>query len=425
MLRSLLIFMTLSSASAARCADDATSPSPANECRSLLESSILDFYLPASLDREYGGYLEELDEQGKFTCDEKFLTLQARQVWFFSAMANANIRRDETLAAAKLGYDFLCQHFYDSQNGGYFTKVERKGTPTDRRKHVYPLSFVIYAFVEYGRASGHDEPLKRAMSLFETLESHCYDRTHGGYEEFFDEAWQPVTDPNASSYIGAIGLKTYNSHLHLMEAFTSLYQATHDDRVRERLAELVQIITVSVRCPNYPCNVDAWNADWSLVETPQNLRASYGHDVECIWLTLEASAALGRPASSLRTWATSLAENSLAYGFDHEHGGFFYTGPLGKPSDDRKKEWWTQAEAMVGMLFMSELTSKPKYREAFDKTFAFVKEFQISDRGGWWATVNEDGSPHSNRSRTSMWQGAYHNGRALLLCEALLDGQAN
>ncbi len=420
----LLVFALLSVQSLAW-SNKASDMNLARQCRSLLETSILDFYLPNSIDRKHGGYLEELNSQGEFTCEEKFLTLQARQIWFLSAMANAGIRRDDTLAAARNGYEFLRRHFYDSGNGGYFTKVKRDGTPSDRRKHVYPLSFVIYALVEFARASGEQQPLDSAMELFNALESHCYDRQHGGYHEFFEDDWKPVQDPNAAGYVGAIGTKTYNSHLHLMEAMTPLYLATRDDRVRQRLAELVQIITVSVRFPHHPCNVDAWKPDWSMVDTPQNLRASYGHDVECVWLTLEATKALGRPSGSLSNWARSLADNALEFGFDERHGGFFYTGPIGQSSDDRKKEWWTQAEAMVGMLTMNRLTSDQRYRDAFDRTFSFVAEHQISDRGGWWATVQENGTPSESGSRTSMWHGAYHNGRALLLCERLLSKVPN
>ena len=51
----------------------------ARRCRQILKTSIIDFYLPACLDRVNGGYLESL-KGGKFApTGEKFLTLQARQ----------------------------------------------------------------------------------------------------------------------------------------------------------------------------------------------------------------------------------------------------------------------------------------------------------------------------------------------------------
>ncbi len=392
----------------------------ADQCRELLVSSLVDFYLPHSIDTEHGGYLEVLDSDGNFTGSEKFLTLQARQVWFFSTLARSGIRKDEALAAARAGYEFLRQHFYDSDNGGYVTKTSQSGAPTDSRKHVYPNAFVIYAFVEYYRASGDENALKQAQRLFETLEKNCYDSRSGGYREFFYADWQPITDPSESGYVGAINTKTYNTHLHLLEAFTQLLLETQDTRVAARLGELININTLTVKHPRFPCNIDGWSNNWAMLQTPRNLRASYGHDVECPWLVLDAAAALKRPAEVYRGWATTICDHSIRYGYDKTHGGFFYTGPLGKPSDDTKKEWWRQAEAMVAMLRLYELTGDSRYKQLFDETFSFVQKHQVAEQGGWWATLNADGSLRSSPVRSSMWQGAYHNARALLLCEKTL-----
>ncbi len=75
---------------------------------------------------------------------------------------------------------------------------------------------------------------------------------------------------------------------------------------------------------------------------------------------------------------------------------------------------------MVCLLDMYRLTGDATYWEAFEKTFAFVKKHQIAPEGGWWASRSADGSPTSNLSRTSMWQGGYHTGRSLLRSMDLL-----
>ncbi len=224
--------------------------------------------------------------------------------------------------------------------------------------------------------------------------------------------------------MGAIGTKTYNTHLHVLEAFAQLYRETMDPLVGRRLAELIQINTVTVKHPLHPCNIDGWKPDWTMIETPQNLRASYGHDVECSWLVLDAAETLAIQPAVLRSWAKSLCDHAIQWGHDPVHHGFFYTGPLGSDSDDRKKEWWTQTEVLVAMLTMHQLTGEPRYRELFEETLDFIEQHQIAAEGGWWATLREDGSVGENRTRTSMWQGAYHNGRALLLCEKLLRQSA-
>ena len=394
----------------------------ADRCRQELEK-LTSFYL-RSVDTEHGGFLEELSQDGEFTGEEKFLTLQAREVWFFSRVARENVRKNETLAAAKSGVEFLTKHFRDPERGGYFAKTTRDGKPTDRRKHVYPNAFVIYAFVEYYRATGDEAALVKAKELFQVLEKRCYDREFGGYQEFFYEDWRLITDPKEAGYVGAINTKTYNSHLHLLEAFSQLYRETKDPFVGKRLAELIDINTERVKHPGRPFNIDGWNRDWSPIETERNLRASYGHDVECAWLVLDAAEALGRNPSTLRSWAESIVSYSIKYGYDHRYGGFFYTGPVDKLSDDRKKVWWTQNEAMIAMLVLHRMTGNARYQKAFEGTVNFVLQHQVEDDGSWWNTVNQDGSIVDNPSRTSMWQGAYHNGRSLLICEKLLRDES-
>jgi mannobiose 2-epimerase len=395
----------------------------AARCRRILQTSIIDFYLPHCVDREHGGYYESLVD-GKFgPTGEKFVTLQARQLWFFSTLATAGIEREAALAAARPGCEFLASKFRDRQHGGYFAKVSDDGRPTDRRKHVYLNAFVLYGLSAYHRASGDAAALAAAQALFRTLEANAHDPVHGGYVELFHEDWRPVTDSQAPSFIGPPGTKTFNTHLHVLEALTELYRVWPDPLVRARLEELLAINTLTVRLPEHGCNIDGFTLDWRPLETPRNLRASFGHDVEGAWLCVDAARTLGQPPALYRGWAEGLVGYSLRHGYDRTHGGFFYTGPLGQAADDTKKEWWAQAEALVSLLELHQLTGKPEYYERFGETLDFVERHQVAKEGSWWATRQADGSPAGD-SRTSMWQGAYHNGRAMLRCAELLESLA-
>jgi mannobiose 2-epimerase len=408
------------------CGETPTRPSPAQlrkqaeRCRQILKASIIDFYLPACVDRTNGGYLESLQGNQFAPTGEKFLTLQARQLWFFSTLAAAGIDKEAALAAGKTGFDFLEGKFRDRAHGGYFAKVSDAGKPTDRRKHVYLNAFALYGLSAYHRATGDPAALAAAKNLFQTLDAKCHDSANGGYNEFFHEDWRPITDPREPSFIGPPGTKTFNTHLHVLEAFTELYRIWPDPLVRRRLDELLDINTLTIRLPEHGCNVDGFTADWKPIPTPRNLRTSYGHDVEAVWLCLDAARALGRPTALYRGWAEGLAGYSLRHGYDRMHGGFYYTGPLGKDADDTKKEWWVQAEALVSMLELYKLTGRPDYFDVFVRTLDFVEKHQIAKEGSWWATRKADGSP-AGATRTSMWQGAYHNSRSMLVSARLLD----
>jgi mannobiose 2-epimerase len=392
----------------------------ARRCRQILQTSVVDFYLPACVDRVNGGYLESLREGQFAPTGEKFLVLQGRQLWFFSTLIREGIRREAALDAAKAGFEFLENRMRDRRHGGYFAKVTDAGQPRDTRKHVYLNAFALYGLVAYHRASGDEGALAAARELFRVLEEKAHDRRRGGYVEFFTDDWRPITDPKASGFVGAIGTKTYNTHLHVLEAFAELYRVWPDPLVRQRLAELLLINASTVHHPDFNCNIDGWRPDWRMIESPSNLRASYGHDVECAWLALDAGRALGLSPQVLRGWAEGLCAYSLKYGYDAQHGGFFYTGRLGRPADDTRKEWWVQAEALVSMLEMYRLTGKREYYDAFRQTLDFVEKHQVARQGSWWATRTADGSPRGDQ-RSSPWQGAYHNGRAMLLSAKLLE----
>lgn len=384
----------------------------ADQALRLLHSSVIDFYYPASMDTKYGGYLQDADVNGSFSTKDKFLTFQARQLWFFSHMAHHGIKKEEMLQAATMGYNFLIDHFMDTQHGGFYSRVSRDGFPLDPAKHAYLNAFTIFSLVEYFRASGDPSALEEALKLFWVLESESRDRENGGYHEFFTSSWVRITDPGFNSYVGPVNTKTYNTHLHLLEAFTELYKVSQDATVGNRLAELIFINTRTVKHPEFAANIDGWNNDWTVINNPKNFRASYGHDVECVWLVLEAARALGWPIHTLLSWARETCQYSIQYGYDPDHGGFYNGGPFGEISDDTRKVWWIQAEGLVAMLTLWELTGDEIYLNHFLQTFQFIEKHQLNAEGIWVASVQADGQP-ADSSTSNMWQAAYHSGRAL------------
>jgi cellobiose epimerase len=396
----------------------------AERCRKILRENIIDFYLPASIDQKNGGYLESLRDGRFVATGEKFLTLQARQLWFFSTLAIEGYEKEKALSAAQSGFKFLQARMFDPVHGGYYSKVTDDGSPRDTRKHAYLNSFALYGLTAYAQATRDPAALEAAGRLFHVLDEKAYDRQNGGYIEFFYRDWTPVEDRTESGYVGAIGHKTYNTHLHLLEAFAELYRAWPDNLLARRLQELITINTSTVRYPRADSNVDAFHRDWQVVVEPRNLRASYGHDVECAWLTLDAVRTLGLTPIPYRNWAEALCRSSIEHGYDRKHGGFYSSGPLGQRADDTKKIWWVQSEALVGLLEMFKLTGQREYYDLFSQTLDFTEEHQVAKEGSWWATRAADGSATADRQRSGPWQGAYHSGRAMILCAKQLEGLA-
>lgn len=386
-----------------------------------LKDNILAFWHPRCLDTA-GGYMVDFDAQGQpKPSGRKMIVTQARMLWFFSRMARAGLGdRKAMLAAAGHGWRFLSRKMYDERLGGFYWEVDAAGTQITRSaKHLYGQSFGLYALGEYALASGRTDVLDFAGRFFDVLERRAHDGEHGGYRESFQVDWSPGRAGEISPMGLPHELKLMNTHMHLMEALSTYYRASRRGQVRERLRELIGILSNAVIRKELPAGTDQYTEEWTPVLKGAGARISYGHDMENVWLLHDACDAAGQSFSPYLDLCRGLWKYALRYGWDNDRGGFFYTGDFNQPADNRVKSWWVQAEALVSALTMWKLTGEPDYFERFRKTWQFVTSFQIDrERGEWHESVQPDGRGTGNKG--SAWKAAYHNGRAMIECERLL-----
>jgi cellobiose epimerase len=399
-------------------ADEFTSQ--AARCRKILEETVVDFFLPACLDTANGGYLEN-EENGKFLpTGEKFVLLQARQVWTFSLVAQQGIATTAALNAARAGVDFLETYMRDQTLGGYFSTVTDAGEPLDRRKHICLNVFVLNAYARYFMASGDASALTAAQELFYLIEDRARDDQDGGYVEFFTEDWKPITDRKAHNYFSTTGTKTLITYMHIMEIYAELYRAWPDRLLGERIEHLKNIVFKKFRHPLYDRTVNAWTPAGNIVLRRHNLRANYGHDLESIWYLIDSCETIGLPIDDMLPRFIGVCEHDLKHGYDSKYGGFYSQGPIAVFGALRDKVWWVQTEALNAMLTMFRLTGDGRYYRTFRDVFDFIENHHLAPEGGWWATLHADGTPKTGL-RASRWQGGYHTARSMVMCAKMLD----
>jgi cellobiose epimerase len=204
-----------------------------------------------------------------------------------------------------------------------------------------------------------------------------------------------------------------------MEAMTTFYRASKLPLARERLLELIEIDSNAVVRKDVGACTDKYRRDWTPVLDSGFARVSYGHDIESVWLLMDACEAAGLPIHPLLDLFRALWSYSLQYGYDRSQGGFYDSGPLRQEADERRKIWWVEAEAIVSALYMYRLTHDPQYLEAFDKTLGFIENHLVDWRNGeWHEFVAPDG--RTGGSKAHAWKAAYHNSRAMIECLQLL-----
>ena len=386
-----------------------------------LRGNIVGFWHPRCLDHVHGGYRVGFGPQGEPAGEtSKPLVVQARMLWLFARLASEDgYDRVDMLDAAALGYRFLRDKMLDPRHGGFYWEVDESGGHVIcGEKHVYGQAFALYALSQYAMASGRTDALQDARRLVELLEERAHDSLHAGYLESFGRDWSEVPRGQPGC-MGPGGLKRMNTHLHLLEAMTTYYRASGCSVARERMLELVSILTNAVVRKGAVACTDQHERDWQPRLPPDAQRVSYGHDLESVWLIMDACEAAGVSHSPLHELFRGLCTHALRYGFDRRHGGFYLDGPPGRPARRRQKVWWVQAEALVALLRMWRLTNDVTFLSAFEKTWAYLEAFQIDwQHGEWHATVAPDGTVHGNKGYR--WKAGYHSGRSMLECLVVL-----
>jgi mannobiose 2-epimerase len=399
----------------------------AAELKTQLIQKILPYWYDSGIDRKHGGYVLSDDAARKAPpATEKQLVTQTRMIWGFSQahIKGLSDAKRNYLKAAEQGYQFLQEHFLDRENGGYYWTTDLAGKPLDQRKLVYGESFAIYGLVEYYRASGDKAALGQALELYRVLQKHAHDPRNGGWVEHFERTWTPILDPQAQVIVELGGAKSANTHLHLMEALTELYEATRDQQVKQSLDEALKINSKWFY-PEDPSKCSFHRQpDWQPVTARPSAGLSYGHNVEFAWLMIRAEKVLGRELS----WAHFDAhlQHALKYGYDHVRGGLYSRGFDNQPATDTDKVWWVQAEMLAALTDGLKHKENQSYSEALLKLLQFITAYQADPKDGIWLdTVTADGKPKVT-AKAHNWKANYHDVRAIVkFIEGLGPGFGN
>ncbi|MBR5660471.1 MAG: AGE family epimerase/isomerase [Bacteroidales bacterium] len=384
------------------------------EIKGELEGDILPFWL-ALLDPE-GGFYGEVTSDGTVLKDApRGEILNARIIWTFAAAFGA-LGKQEYFSAALHARDWFVSYLIDKKNGGVFWSVAADGSPLDTKKQLYSQAFAIYAFSELFKVTSDSSDLEVAVNLFDIVESRFADHANGGYAEALSIDFSPLEDMSLSAHDINAG-KTMNSHLHLLEAYANLYQVWPDPALKAALADLIHLMCERIMSPDGHLYL-YFDSDWSVLPGA----ISYGHDIETSWLLLECAQALGDPSvvEFVKPFCAALGragnegllpDGSMAYELLPEDASGLSSGS----SLDRSRQWWVQAETVVGNLWLWKYHSDPEALPKALNCWNWIKTHLISSSGEWyWGTLADGESPDLDYPKAGFWKCPYHNARMCL-----------
>jgi len=375
-----------------------------------LFGNIIPFWIKYTQDKEYGGFY------GRITNDlqiekqaPKGLILIARILWTFSALFREK-NDPEFLVMARRAYDFLVTKFFDEQFGGVFWLIDYKGKVVIDKKKIYGQAFTIYALSEFYAASGERQALEQAISIYNLVEQYSYDSNNRGYFETSNRNWT-IAEEMRLSEVDMDEKKSMNTHLHLMEAYTTLYRHWPDPVLKEKLKELIEVFIEFIIDSNSMHFKLFFDEQWNV----KSNSISFGHDIEGSWLLCEAAEQLGdsRLMEQIHSIALKMVKITMREGFNDRYA--IYSEQNGNGFLKRKTDWWQQAEAMVGLVNAFQLSKNSEYLQRAINIWDVIESYFVDrPHGEWFYEIGENGQPNINQYKVSEWKGPYHNSRACL-----------
>ncbi len=204
--------------------------------------------------------------------------------------------------------------------------------------------------------------------------------------------------------------KTMNTLLHVFEAYTEYYRASHNEKAAARLRFMLDIFKNNV----YNEKLGRQEVFFDQKYTPLIDLYSYGHDIETAWLLDRGLEVLGDSG-----YIEMFAPVTHALAVNIYNRAFVNGSVLNEAENginDTTRVWWVQAESIVGFINEGMKASgkeeSSKYFKAAEALWEYIKEFIIDKREGseWFWSVNADGEP-CQKPIVEPWKCPYHNGR--------------
>ncbi len=399
-----------------------------------LHENILSYWMKYGVEKDGKGFYPAVDLDNKPVLSaNKTCVLNARILWTFAAAAKMYPGKGYE-KVAHLAYKVIIEDFEDKEHGGYFMELSATNEVVKDIKHTYAQAFVIYSLCKYYEFNPTDKVMNSIQKLFYFLDEKTKDPRNIGYRESFTRDWKIYEENRMADNNEP---KSMNTHLHVLEAWATLYKVWKDPKVELRLTELMNLFIDKIIRGNGHFGI-FFDEAFNETDSSKGI-CSYGHDIEGSWLLLDAAEILGNKGilEKMRLIAVKMVDKIERVAVDKDGGLFLESTRFGSHVKTNK-HWWQQAETLVGFMNAFELTGDVKYWETVKLSWDFINTYLIDhERGEWFTKLNRLGIPYlveptndpspyyRNDWKIDPWKCPYHNGRAMMEMALRIDSLLN
>lgn len=368
--------------------------------------NVVPFWEKYSIDHKYGGYFTCLDREGKVFDTDKFVWLQARQVWMFSKLYLEVRKESSWLQTAIHGAEFLRNYGHDGDFNWYFS-LNRAGKPLIQPYNIFSDCFAAMAFAQLALATGKDEYTTVATRTFENILER-QTKPRGKYSKVYPGT-RPLRDFALPMILSNLSLELE----HLLEP------EIVDNLVEKSINEVMGLFSHR----ETGMILENINMDGSFSDSFEGRLVNPGHVVEAMWFIMDL--AERKKDASLMENAVSIMLQHIQFGWDETHKGIFYFMDIkGHPTQQLEwdqKLWWVHLEALTGLLKGYHLTENQACFDWFKKIHHYTWDhFPDPEFGEWFGYLNRQGEVLLPL-KGGKWKGCFHVPRGLYQCWKTLE----
>ncbi len=370
--------------------------------REFLLDNVLPFWMKHAIDRECGGLINHISEDGGIYGYEKNAWFAGRTMYTYSLAYNELDKNPEYLEISENMYAFLSKCEVN-EDGRLPFIVSREGKPLVTNNAYFSETFAAIGCAEYYLATGREDVKQSAEKYFNI----AYDM----YKKELSAlpcANAPIPEMKALGP-SMIMLSTAQTMRKLAkEPYNSIAKECADE-----------IMVHFIEGKGLLENVGLFG---EYINSPDGRMINPGHSLEAAWFMLAEG--VYRNDERYKQFAKRVIDISMRHGY--RGGGIIaFCDCDGHPSTMLEwdmKIWWPQCEAMIANRLAYSVFGEEKYLRDFEalRDYCFSR-YPDPVHGEWYGYMHYDGTLAST-TKGNVSKGPFHLPRMLYLIDRLENG---
>jgi mannose-6-phosphate isomerase len=341
---------------------------------SWMRAEALPFWASRGLDHDYGGFVEELRQDGgPSDVGFKRVRVQGRQLFCFATAALLGWHKDAA-AIADHGYAFL-KKSCRAGDGRWVRKLKRDGSILDPEIDLYDTAFIVLGLATYYRLTQKAEALELIHQTLPMIRASLATPFPGGYRQSPGDRKALRQNPN----------------MHWFEAMLFCFEATKDRRFLDEAAGIYRRVEESVIDAKTGALRELFDNQWKPLQEDGRILLEPGHHYEWTWLFSRA----GKQMAVNPALAKGILGFADRFGVNPDNGLVYDQVSEGGLVTQPTHRLWVQTEALKAWLVRDDVAEIDRERR-IDRIEANLlgRYFNREPRGSWCDRLDADGRVH-------------------------------